>query len=987
MKTHTFQKFLWLCLLLISVMSHAEEVPAEQWMPDAALRAAVQEELGLPPATPLTKEHMLSLERLVANHKGIIDITGLEFATSLRALHLGGRNRITDLHPLANLTNLTQLHVWHRPVAGMPPVTNLDISPLAGLINLETLSLEKNGISDISPLARLKKLRKLHLSDNDIEDLRPLAALTELQTLSIEGNLITDLRPLASLINLEVLSLENTQVSDISPLAALTNLQTLDISNNLIEDLRPLAGLTELRTLWIQGNPITDFTPLAGLNLTDLKYDVVDAPTGQTDPSEAWMPDAALRAAVRGEIGLLPGVPLTKEKIPMLESLSVRGKGISDLTGLEFATHLRDLNIGQNPITDLGPLSNLTRLVELHFWHYPINPTNLNLRPLASLINLEVLSLEGHWISDIRPLVGLKNLHRLALTNNQINDTSPLTALTELWQLWIAGNLVTDLTPLSGMNLRDLNISNNPITDVRPLATLINLEVLFLENTQVSDISPLVGLTQLRTLRIGGYQTIDLSPLSELTLTEFQYDEICEILPPGPPVTDRIQTKNYPATYQPRSHVAETPEEYALNYPSADTDPELYHKRIARNDLYFTNFFTLDWVTDTPPYSGLGTRVGGDLELARAWRETQLALNPNLVFLVQVPVQDRPRVSEFPPDSDVWLRHPDGQFVRSGDYTFNILRPEVQQLLIDRIVGVAECGLFDGVFLDGFFLNGTVGWDKLYEELSTFAGREITGEDIIEIYRHIFRGVRERVHPDFLIILNTAVTRPDRYTEFINGSHMETDVHHLTTREGLLQIEEVLSWNEANLRAPQINCLEGKALDGGSYSPENLRRMRLITTLSLTHSNGYVDYLIHLYEGATGPRLYPWYTFWDADLGQPVGEKRQLYENREGLFIREFTNGWTVYNRSGQAQDIQLSENVSGWASGMQNKRWHTVPDLDGEIFLKNIAPPVDVNADGVINILDLVLVANGFGNAEPDINGDGIVNILDLVVVANAFQ
>ncbi len=42
-----------------------------------------------------------------------------------------------------------------------------------------------------------------------------------------------------------------------------------------------------------------------------------------------------------------------------------------------------------------------------------------------------------------------------------------------------------------------------------------------------------------------------------------------------------------------------------------------------------------------------------------------------------------------------------------------------------------------------------------------------------------------------------------------------------------------------------------------------------------------------------------------------------------------------------------------------------------------------DVNADGVINILDLVAVANGFGKTEPDINGDGIVSILDLVVVA----
>lgn len=43
----------------------------------------------------------------------------------------------------------------------------------------------------------------------------------------------------------------------------------------------------------------------------------------------------------------------------------------------------------------------------------------------------------------------------------------------------------------------------------------------------------------------------------------------------------------------------------------------------------------------------------------------------------------------------------------------------------------------------------------------------------------------------------------------------------------------------------------------------------------------------------------------------------------------------------------------------------------------------LDVNGDGVINILDLVAVANGFGKTEPDITGDGIVSILDLVLVA----
>lgn len=52
-----------------------------------------------------------------------------------------------------------------------------------------------------------------------------------------------------------------------------------------------------------------------------------------------------------------------------------------------------------------------------------------------------------------------------------------------------------------------------------------------------------------------------------------------------------------------------------------------------------------------------------------------------------------------------------------------------------------------------------------------------------------------------------------------------------------------------------------------------------------------------------------------------------------------------------------------------------------------------DVNADGVINILDLVLVANHFDempdedlSPNPDINGDGIVNILDLTLIASHF-
>ncbi len=51
--------------------------------------------------------------------------------------------------------------------------------------------------------------------------------------------------------------------------------------------------------------------------------------------------------------------------------------------------------------------------------------------------------------------------------------------------------------------------------------------------------------------------------------------------------------------------------------------------------------------------------------------------------------------------------------------------------------------------------------------------------------------------------------------------------------------------------------------------------------------------------------------------------------------------------------------------------------------------PAWDVNKDGVINILDLTLVASHFGETgdiDADVNGDGVVNILDLTLVASHF-
>ena len=62
------------------------------------------------------------------------------------------------------------------------------------------------------------------------------------------------------------------------------------------------------------------------------------------------------------------------------------------------------------------------------------------------------------------------------------------------------------------------------------------------------------------------------------------------------------------------------------------------------------------------------------------------------------------------------------------------------------------------------------------------------------------------------------------------------------------------------------------------------------------------------------------------------------------------------------------------------------IPELQNGEVVEPTRIVGDVNGDGVVNIADLVLVANRIGktgNTAADVNGDGVVNIADLVLVA----
>ena len=213
------------------------------------------------------------------------------------------------------------------------------------------------------------------------------------------------------------------------------------------------------------------------------------------DDGALLIPDANLRMAVAYALGKEPTQSITAEDLAGLTELDwswgVRGGykyQIADLTGLEFAVGLINLNLDDNNLSDLSPLAHLPRLIALKLG----GEISTDVGPLAGLINLASLQVSNGELVDISPLAGLVNLRSLFLHYNEISDISALAELVRLETLYLSGNPVSDLSPLERVTrLKWLDLKNASVADVSPLANMANLDYLALEGNSVADISPL----------------------------------------------------------------------------------------------------------------------------------------------------------------------------------------------------------------------------------------------------------------------------------------------------------------------------------------------------------------------------------------------------------------------------------------------------------------------------------------------------------------
>ena len=335
--------FLVAVILLIAQSVSAQVVE----IPDPNLEKAIRDQLNLEfltllPEEPITQQDMLKLGWLDGRDRTITDLTGIEYATNVTHLYLGG-NAIENLEPLAGLTN-----------------------------NLWFLDLYCSRIQDITPLANLINLTHLFINGNPaITDITPLANLTNLTELAVSQNQVRDLNPLAGLTRLTFLDLSNNRISDLTPLMNLTALETLRLNMNAIVDITPLSGLKSLKELWIVDNPIGDFSPLAQLVGVELDLGIDLSRLDQLH-LVVEVPDPNLRQAIRETLSLLDGVPLTQLEMLRLTNLEAGQRDITDLTGLQYATNLENLHLWENQIQDVTPLANLTKLTVLDLAYKPL---------------------------------------------------------------------------------------------------------------------------------------------------------------------------------------------------------------------------------------------------------------------------------------------------------------------------------------------------------------------------------------------------------------------------------------------------------------------------------------------------------------------------------------------------------------------------------------------------------------------------------------
>ncbi len=554
-------------------------VPTTVWAQvifrDPNLEAAILRAINKP-APPIYDTDLEGLTALNASFSGvpgtaISDLTGLEKCTGIKSLQLQG-NEIAAITPLMQLSNLEALYLRGNKVNSL--------APLANLPNLHLVFLEDNAIADVAALANNPGIDTTDVVNLTGNELNQMAYCTFIPEMESRG--VTVYRSGACGERVVVFPDLNLDRKVRAALVQLMQSRLL-LQGNLVLEGETESGFEKLNRLKTGELHETDFVPppqgeaaryfmallhkfdanqdrkvtLAEIaidpsftqqefNLRDANHDGVlseeDLPTEcltTLDASNAKITDlTGIRACINlVELNLAGNriVDLSPMSTLALTSLNLSGNAIVDLSPLRRMTGLAKLDI-QNQfveqipdlpngnivktyvLSDLDILKELSGLMELYAGNNAIS----NLSPLRAQAFMRILSLSYNRILDISQLKDLTSLLSLDLVGNEIADISAVSGMTDLLRLALGDNAVEDITPIEPLKLlRIIDLSNNNLTSIDTLATLVHLEnskllspsEIYLHNdpstkgfpknkNQIIDITALAGLPSLEVVTL-----------------------------------------------------------------------------------------------------------------------------------------------------------------------------------------------------------------------------------------------------------------------------------------------------------------------------------------------------------------------------------------------------------------------------------------------------------------------------------------------------
>ncbi len=666
--------------------------------------------------------------------------------------------------------------------------------------------------------------------------------------------------------------------------------------------------------------------------------------------------DSNLRAAIAEALGKSPNVPITTEEMATLRELELPNRGVQDLTGLQFATNLRRLRLGDwgtgNQVSDISPLSGLINLRELWLSHNPVS----DLSPLRGLNNLTRLEIHNTQVSDLSLIAGLIRLQRLGISHANVSDLSPIAGLINLERFDFHDDSISDISPLAQLiNLKEFNTWGNPITDISPIAQLSKLEVVNICDGDLTDLTPLVGLTGLKELYLANDRISDISPLARLTGLErlnLQRNQFSDISPLA-----RLTNLEW----------LDLSANEISNISPLVGSTNLTWLDVSNNQI--SNFSPLDGIRENITLIWHGNpafpRGGPKIEGPWLWvllLNTELSNTIDLLSeasggtVTEREVATHGATEGKPVGDDVWTAH---RLPPAGHKNIeDMLQRSIRGAVLYGSVSLHSprgqdttmyVGGEDGVKV---WLNGTL----IYDRISSWSGTDY--QDFFPVTLKQGRNVLLVAVPT----LGTGFFGFEPGTEYtaansgISYTFSQTPIHTgdtFTVDIGAKDFFDLAGWqfdiafDPAILEA--INVTEGDLLkmggattffQAGTINNRSGRITKLFATRQSTGGVSGTDTLLQVTFRAKSAGKTA-LTLRNVEFGHPTGALISAGPHEVGITV------------GGQL------------ATG-------------------------DVNRDGIVTILDLILIARQLGqrvsaNSPADLNGDGSVSILDLILAARS--